>query len=109
MKNRESKHHFVHFVERNAPYLYCLRGNWVGALLNTTFLTSVFRPPPANVTVNFNNTLRQNNFECNGSSTVAVPARPFWIVVGFFCYVQFVLHMTQTSVIHLPNLTLIFS
>ncbi len=106
MKNRESNHHFV---QRNAPYLNCLRDNWVAILLDITFLTSVFRPPPANVTVKYNNTLRQNNFECCGSSTVAVPTRPFWIVVGFFCYVQLALHTTQTSVIHLFNLTLIYS
>ncbi len=92
MKNRESNHHFV---QRNAPYLYCLRGDWVGAVLDTIVLTSVFRPPPppANVTVKYNNTLRQNNFECYGSSTVAVPARPFWLVVGFSCYVQLALYV----------------
>ncbi len=87
IKNRESNHHFV---QRNAPYLYRRRDDRVGALLYTIALTSVFRPPPppANVTVKYNNTLRQNNFECYGISTVAVPTRPFWRVVGFYCYVQ---------------------
>ncbi len=49
MKNRERNNHFA---QRNALYLYCLRGDLVVTLLDTTVLTSVFRPPPANVTVN---------------------------------------------------------
>ena len=86
MKNRQRNHHFVQI---NAPDAYCLSGSLVGPLLDTLILTSVSRPPPpANVTVKYINTLRQNNFKSIGSSTAAVPARPFWIVVGFCCYIR---------------------
>ena len=86
MKHRQRNHHSVQI---NAPDVYYLSGDWVGALLDSFVLTSVFRPPPPpNVTVKYNNTLRQNNFKSFGSSTVAVPARPFWIVVGFCCYIR---------------------
>ncbi len=85
MKHQQKNHYFVQI---NAPDIYCVRGAWVGAPLYGSVLTSVFRSPPANVTVKQNNTLRQNNFECYGSSTVAVPARPFWLVVGFCYYIR---------------------
>ncbi len=49
-------------------------------LLAGFFLHLILRPP--NVTVKYNNTLREKNFESFGSSTAAVPARPFCIVVG---------------------------
>ena len=43
MKNRFMNHHFVQI---NAPDVYCLTGEWVGALFDTFALTSVLRPPP---------------------------------------------------------------
>ena len=86
MKNRHRNHYFVQI---NVPDVYCLMVDWVGVLLDTYALTSVFRPPPpANVTVKYNNTLREKNFKSFGSSTAAVPARPFWIVVDFCCYIR---------------------
>ena len=58
MKNRERNNHFV---QRNALYLYCLRCNLVVTLLDTTVLTSVFRPPPPqtsllNITTHYDKT-----------------------------------------------------
>ena len=58
MKNRERNNHFV---QRNALYLYCLRGNLVVTLLDPTVLTSVFRPPPPqtsllNITTHYDKT-----------------------------------------------------
>ena len=44
-------------------------------------------PPPPHY-IKYNNTLRQNNFENVSGSTAAVPTRPFWIVVGFCCYIE---------------------
>ena len=82
MKNRYRNNQSVQI---NAPDAYCLSRDWVVLLFNASVLTSVLTPP--NVTVIFNNTIRQNNFDSLGSSTASVPARPFWIVVGFCCYI----------------------
>ena len=83
MKNRQRNHHFSKI---NASDIYCLRGDWVDALLDSSILTSVLIPY---VTVKYNNTERQNNFESVSGWTAAVPTRPFWIVVGFYCYIRF--------------------
>ncbi len=86
MKNRQTNHH----LQINTSDIYYLLGNWIGMLLAGFFLHLILRPPPPpNVTVKYNNTLREKNFKCFGSSTAAVPARPFWIPVGFCCYIRF--------------------
>ncbi len=59
MKNRQTNHH----LQINVLDIYCLRGDWIDALLDSFVLTSVLSPPPpppppANVTVNYNNTLQ---------------------------------------------------
>ncbi len=76
VKNRQRNHHFVQI---DASDIYCLRDDRFSALFDSSILTSVFRPPPppANVTVKYNNTLRQNNFKSTVSSTGVVPTRPF--------------------------------
>ena len=84
MKNRQTNPH----LEINPPEIYCLQEDRVGILLADPVLTSVLSPP-TNVTVKYNNTLRQNNFQSIGSSNTAVPTHPFWIVVGFCCYIRF--------------------
>ena len=83
MKNRQTNHH----LEINASDIHCLRGDWVGALLDSFGLTSVLTPPPTSP-VKYNNTKQQKNFESVSGSTAAVPARPFWIVVGFCCHIR---------------------
>ncbi len=84
MKNRQTNHH----LEINVSDIYCLREDWAYALLDSFVLTPVLSPPPPHVTFKYNNTRQQNNFENLSSSTAAVPARPFWIVAGFCCYIQ---------------------
>ncbi len=86
MKDQQKNHNFTKI---NAQDIYCLRGEWVDVPFDSSVvLTSLLRPPPpANVTVKYNNTLQQNNFESVSSSNTAVPTRPFWIVVGFCCYI----------------------
>ena len=96
MKNRQRNHHFAII---NASDIYCLRGDWVCALLDSSVLTSVFEPPPPYITVKYNNTERQNNFESVSGWPAAVPTRPFWNVVGFYCYIRFcVMHAVRSSV-----------
>ena len=82
MKSRQRNHHFAKI---NASNIYCLREDSVGVLLDSSVLTSVFEPP----TSPLNKTRRQNNFESVSGWTAAVPTRPFWIVVGFYCYIRF--------------------
>ena len=43
MKNRHRNHYFVQI---NAPDIYYLSGDWVGAMLDSSVLTSVLDPPP---------------------------------------------------------------
>ena len=88
MNNRQRNHHFIQI---NAPDVYCLCRDCFGALLDTTVLTSVFSPPPPphhpfNFSVKYNNTLRQNNF--NSFVLLLLPARQFWIAAGFCCYIR---------------------
>ena len=86
MKNRYKNPH----LEIHTSGIYCLPGNRVGILPADLVLTSVLSPPPPpNVTVKYNNTLQQNNFQSFGSSNTTIPTHPFWIVVGFCCYVRF--------------------
>ena len=80
MKNRQMNY----YLEINSSDIYCLLGNRTGSLLaGVRFNIGFETPPPPNVTVKYNNTLREKNFNSFGSSSAAVPARPFWIVVGF--------------------------
>ena len=78
MKNRQANHH----LEINTSDIYYLLGNRIDMLLAGFVLHLILRPPPPHVTVKYNNTLREKNIESFGSSTAAVPARPFWIVVS---------------------------
>ncbi len=80
MKNRQTNHHLA----VNTSDIYCLHENKTNVLIAGSVLTSVFSPPPpTNVTVKYNNTLRQNSFGNFGSSTAAAPARPFWTLRVF--------------------------
>ncbi len=85
MKNRQRNYRFIQI---SAPNIYCLSVDWVGVLLDTFALTVILSPPLPTSPFKFKSTLRQNNFGSFGSSTAAVPARPYWIVVGFCCYIR---------------------
>ena len=61
MKNRQTNHQ----LETNSSDIYCLLGNRTGMLLAGFVLTSGFEspPPPPNVTVKYNNTLREKTLK----------------------------------------------
>ena len=90
MNNRQTNHRHTnhHFVQINAPDVYCLSRNWFGALLDTSVLTPLLDPPPCkrhplNITTHYDKTTLIVLVVL-----LLLPARPFWIVAGFCCYIR---------------------
>ena len=84
MNNRQTN---PHFIQINAPDVYCLSRDRFGALLDTSVLTPLFRPPPLQ-TSPLNITTHYDKTTLRVLVVLLLPARPFWIVVGFCCYIR---------------------